>query len=172
MLRWLGGQRQWAPWQIIGLIQVDHAEGCHLTTCLFSLFLSMAVAGSVPKPSLTRSKPLGWLKSGPALKHRDFYLQRRRFKTGRSFVFLCLLLFLFLWKYGVLKTGNVTPRAVNSQELTDTTENTLGVNHIYIKCHLRWCHPLHCKESKPCHHRWLSWIELWMPCRLSGCSCK
>lgn len=39
--------------------------------------------GSVPKPSLTRSKPLGWPKSGPALKHRGFYLQHRRLKTGR-----------------------------------------------------------------------------------------
>lgn len=76
-LRWLGG----------------HAEGCHLTTCPSSPFLSMAVEGSVPKPSLTRSKPLGWLKSGPALKHRGFYLQRRRLKTGLSFVFLCLLPF-------------------------------------------------------------------------------
>lgn len=114
-LRWLGG----------------HAEGCHLTTCPSSPFLSMAVEGSVPKPSLTRSKPLGWLKSGPALKHRGFYLQRRRLKTGLSFVFLCLLPFplplKMRWKCGVLKkTGNVTPRAVNSQELTDTTENTLG----------------------------------------------
>lgn len=60
---------------------------------IHSPFLSMAVEDSVPKPSLTRSKPLGWLKSGPALKHRGFYLQRRRLKTGLSFVFLCLLPF-------------------------------------------------------------------------------
>lgn len=144
---------------------------CSWTTCQSRPFLSeeggreLFPSGVLQEQVSRLAAPviLPWSNRGCS------HLQCGWLKSRASFSFVLASPFFLSFEYMEFwRRWSVVSRAVNSQEVTSLRTN-LGLIK-FMLCHLKGSHSLPCKESKP--HGWLSWSELWMPCWLSGCSCK